>query len=93
MRPARVAALARSGLPEAAVAVVTRSPETSGSDEYVAATRQELEAKLERLKADYLSLSRWAGQQNAGNAFATQVRMYADARIMEWDLPLEEWEP
>ncbi len=57
------------------------------------ATMAELEAKLERLKADYLSLSRWAGQQNAGNAFATQVRQYADARIMEWDLPLEKWEP
>lgn len=51
------------------------------------------DAKLERLKADYLALLRWAGQQNAGNAFATQVRMSADARIAEWDLPLEEWEP
>ena len=46
-----------------------------------------------RLKADYLSLARWARQQNAGNAFATQVALYAEARIAEWDLPLEEWEP
>ena len=72
---------------------MSRTGSGKSHDEQIAATRQELEAKLERLKADYLSLSRWAGQQNAGNAFATQVRMYADARIMEWDLPLEEWEP
>lgn len=50
MRPARVAALARSGLPEAAVAVVTRSPETSGSDEYVAANLYEL--VLRKIMAD-----------------------------------------
>ena len=49
--------------------------------------------KLQRIKEDYLSLSRWAGQQNAGNAFATQVRMHADSMIAQWDLPLEEWEP
>lgn len=49
-------------------------------------------AKLERLKADYLSLARWARQQNAGNAFAEQVSYYAEARVAEWDLPLEEWE-
>lgn len=59
----------------------------------VVADLQEAAAKIERLKADYLALSRWAGQQNAGNAFATQVRLSADARVMEWELPLEEWEP
>lgn len=51
------------------------------------------EQKLERIKQDYLALSRWAGQQNAGNAFATQVRLHADAMIAQWDLPVEEWEP
>jgi len=52
-----------------------------------------LVAKIERLKEDYLSLARWAREQNASNAFATQVAYYAEARISEWDLPLEEWEP
>ena len=49
--------------------------------------------RAERLKADYLVLARWARQQNAGNAFATQVALHAEERIAEWDLPVEEWEP
>lgn len=38
VRSAGVVALARAGLPATAVAVVNRSPEASGSDEYVDAT-------------------------------------------------------
>jgi hypothetical protein len=55
--------------------------------------RCELAGKLRRLKSDYLSLARWARQQNAGNPFAEQVALYAEARIAEWDLPLKDWEP
>ena len=51
------------------------------------------EAKLERLRADFELLARWAGEQNAGNAFAEQVALYARARLAEWDQPVEEWEP
>ena len=49
MRPARVAALARAGLPEAAVAVVTCPSEASGSDEYVAASTSRVTSMREFL--------------------------------------------
>ncbi len=58
-------------------------------DESVSAAAQ----KLERLRADVERLARWAGEQNAGNAFAAQVQACAEGRLAEWDLPIEEWEP
>lgn len=49
--------------------------------------------KLGQLYDDIVRLERWAGEQNAGNAFAGQVRMWAQSKLDEWNLPVEEWEP
>lgn len=45
-----------------------------------------LVAQLERL-------AEWAGQQNASNAFAEQVRHWAYATISDLDRPIPEREP
>jgi hypothetical protein len=37
-------------------------------------------------------LARWAREQNAGNAFAAQVAMWADAHTADLDLPVEKRE-
>lgn len=50
-------------------------------------------AKLERLRRDFEMLARWADEQNAGNAFAEQLGHMARARLEEWELPVERWEP
>lgn len=41
------------------------------------------EATVTRLREHLEALARWAGEQNAGNAFAEQVRMWALARLAQ----------
>jgi hypothetical protein len=38
-------------------------------------------------------LAAWAGEQNEGNAFATQVAQWALAHLSDLDLPVNEREP
>lgn len=46
------------------------------------------EAAVARWRADCITLERWAGGQDAGNAFAEQVRMWAQCRA-----GCDTWEP
>ena len=41
----------------------------------------ELVAAVERAKSELEALSRWAGSQNAGDAFAGQVRAWAESHL------------
>lgn len=49
--------------------------------------------KLDRLRADYERLAKWASDNAESNPFAEQVCMYAHARLAEWEFPVERWEP
>lgn len=67
--------------------------ERAAPNTFLGGTLTEDRDKLVRLRDDFERLARWAGEQNAGNAFAEQVAMYAHARLAEWDRSVEEWEP
>lgn len=50
-------------------------------------------AKLSRVREDYEMLARWAGEHADDDPWAEQVVWHTRARLDEWHLPVERWEP